>query len=92
MAVTGGIERLIALSSEGLVSVLNAVIERLIVTVVENLIVTVGVERLIGLSSEALVSVLNERVQHQHLLTLMDSLADGLLGKGPTNKNIFLWP
>ncbi len=28
------------------------------------------------------MSVLNERVQHQHILTLMDSLADGLLGRG----------
>ena len=43
--------------------------------------------------SEALVSVLNERVQYQHILTLMDSLADGLLGKGvnlaiPTNSSL----
>ena len=36
--------------------------------------------------SEALVCVLNERVQHQHLLTLLDSLADGLLGRSQSFK------
>ena len=29
--------------------------------------------------SEALVNVLNDRVQHHHVLTLLDSLGDGLL-------------
>ncbi|XP_023324699.1 maestro heat-like repeat-containing protein family member 1 [Eurytemora carolleeae] len=42
-----------------------------------NLEMTGKIDR--GAISDALVNVLNERIQHNHILTLLDSLVDGLL-------------